>query len=373
MARPTGQQAKSSACSTVKSGLRRGGVCALSANDFQCLPPEHVSNPYADLLTLAYGNNLSPTVGSANKADLGPRVGPWAIEQPAASLSPPPFVASPTIASPAATPQRPSRESTALNLMRGYTGDAYSDRVPPEYIPRTGGLGDEVARRQFNRASAFGYYDNDIRRPAEPPAETIVEEPADPATDADWQWRIAHPFGDFSPTFTVPAADAYASDTAVASFIIDEFAAAGIFTSELPGTTDDNRDIIRMVQEEVRACGKEAEHLFGADKKERILRDESGKLLGSRRPDGTLGIGDPENPDYIFDFNTVDVRPSQGNRLTTREELARLAILALKERIDKLRTSYFAVYPKSKGKDRKKWREEIRPLVRDAVRAWLNC
>ena len=182
-----------------------------------------------------------------------------------------------------------------------------------------------------------------------------------------------HPFGDFPPDLTVRAADGYASGAAVARFIIDEFAAAGIITSELPGTTEDNRDIIQMVQEEVRACGKEAKHLAGADLKERILRDESGKLLGSRRPDGTLGIGDPENPEYIFDFNTVDVRPSQGNRLTTREDIARLAILVLKARIDELRISYFAVYPKSKGKDRKKWREEIRPLVRAAVRAWLNC
>jgi hypothetical protein len=241
-------------------------------------------------------------------------------------------------------------------------------------MPRYFGLNDEMAARQWNRAARFG---STAERQAWKRSQTDVATGLDEEQEANGTESLpglSGEFGDYASADSPPVATgSVPSEAAQVRLVVDAFSAANIFLSESPETRQDNLDIIEMIKEEVRACGKEALHIRGAGEKERILRQEHGGLKGSRRTDGTVIIGDPNNPDYIWDFNTVDTRPSQGDRLSGREEIARASIEALKAEIDKERATRFDTYPKSKGKDRARWRERMRPRVRDAVRALLNC
>lgn len=269
-----------------------------------------------------------------------------------------------------------SRETTGLHIERGYTGGHGEGRLPPGYVPRYGGLGDEVAERQLNRAAA---YDDLLqqqvwnREAAFELAEGGSENANGSILSNIWERLPGASGGDHDAEPPPAAAAQIAGEAAQVQRIVEAFSDAGIFLWESQETRRDNLDIIRMIKEEVRACGKEATHDAGAGKPERILRQTHGGLKGSRRPDGTVVIGDKKDPDHIFDFNTVDTRPSQGNRLTTREAVAKADILALKREIDRNRSTRFDVYPKSRGKNRQRWRAAMRPRVRAAVRSLLNC
>jgi hypothetical protein len=272
-----------------------------------------------------------------------------------------------------ARPQaRASQEATQRNIMRGYTGQEGVGKLPPGYVPRYHGLNDEMAARQWSRAAT---YDGHAGQRAAAAAVAGATDPDQDSRSADVPFDpgLSAEFGDYFSGGATAATTRYGpGEAASVRLVVEAFSAAHIFLSESPETRQDNLDIIEMIQREVRACGREAEHQNGAGKPERILRQKDERLKGSRRPDGTSTVGDPDNPDYLFDFNTVDVL-ADGESLTAREHRAQVAIMELKARIDAERRTRFDTYPKSKGKDRARWRERIRPLVRKAVRELMNC
>lgn len=272
-------------------------------------------------------------------------------------------------------PAKLSPEATQRNIARGYTGQHGEGRgLPDGYVPRYGGLSEEVATRQARRAATYQWLQEQQAWDRQRAIELVPEE-GDERSFLESVWdTLGSPFSNV-PTERPPVPAARIADEHVlVQEVVEAFSDAGIFLWESQETRQDNLDIINMIRQAARACGRKALHTHGASKPERILRQQdSTGLKGSRRPDGTVIIGDPENPEYIWDFNTVDVRPSQGNRLTTREATAKIAIEALKAEIDKERITRFDAYEKSKGKDRAKWRAKIRLLVEAAVRALLKC
>jgi hypothetical protein len=151
------------------------------------------------------------------------------------------------------------------------------------------------------------------------------------------------------------------------------FDAGILIRAESPSTRQDNEDIIDMAKDAMESCGWKARHAHGASEKERYIPNDDypGSTKGGHYTDGTVEGTGPDGREALFDFNTA--KSLADGRWVAYERRAEDAIRLLKQKVDKLRTSRFEVYPKSRGMDREIWRESVRPFVQEAVRALLGC
>lgn len=272
-------------------------------------------------------------------------------------------------------PPAAANSAASLNrIMRGYSGEQWEGRLPPGYVPRYHGLGEEMAHRQWSRAALQDWLQQQKLWDREEALSLLEGEDGDDFSLTDVWEGIAGLFGDDTEADPPPAAAAALLDEeAQVRRIVEAFSDAGIFLSERPETRQDNRDIVAMVRREVRACGAKSEHTHGAGKPENIHRKIRGELKGSRRPDGTIEIIRPDGSKYLYEFNTVDTHAD--GTMTGRESRAAADILALHQALEPEFKVRFDVYGKRimTKETREEWRKRIGPMVGKSVRSFLGC
>lgn len=217
--------------------------------------------------------------------------------------------------------------------------------------------------------------------PGRPP-EAPADRPSIPGTEPVQPEDLSHPFPNPAPLpdeLTEPLPPQIAEEfekltkPALPGFqdILDKFWQAGILIrGESESTRQDNEDIIKMVEAEMASCGWSAKHTHGAARKERYIKGDGPGTRGSRYTDGTVEGTAPDGRRTLYDFNTA--QQLKDGRWIAYERRAESAIRLLLSKVEDLRTR-FDVYPKSRGSDRELWKESVRPYVRDAVRALLDC
>jgi len=272
-------------------------------------------------------------------------------------------------------PPAAANSAASLNrIMRGYSGEQWEGRLPPGYVPRYRGLGEEMAHRQWSRAALQDWLRQQKLWDREEALSLLEGEDGDDFSPTDVWEGIAGFFGNDTEADPPPAAAAAQLDEeAQVRRIVEAFSDAGIFLWESRETYQNNLDIIAMVEREVRACGAKAKHIHGATEPERIYRKIPRSLRGSRRPDGSIEIYDRDGSKFLYEFNTVDTHAD--GSMTGREAVAAADLRILQRAANSEIGVRFDVFGKSikTGETREEWRRRIKPLVKKAVRSLLNC